>query len=333
VHRRNRFRSEFWSVVCLLLPLAGVGAGARTVESLLADLKLSGIEVIYSSELLTPGLMAPAALSGNSALQRAIEALAANGLDLQPIDAHHYAVVRKVAAAKPVAPPADAPLEEVSVYASRFSISGRNLSEPQHLSSADIETVPGGNDDALRALRTLPGLATNASARPYIRGSLTEDVLFRYDGVTLLDPFHLKDFQSLISAIDPAAIDHMQVFSGGFPVQFGTRAGGVIDVSAPERPSGYENRVALSLISGGVSSLGRSDSLPLDWFAALRRSTLDLLEPIENDIGKPTFSDSLGRLRWNTGNGAWTVGWLLLDDQLELGTAKDEEIAHARYRD
>ena len=32
-------------------------------------------------------------------------------------------------------------------------------------------------------------------------------MLVRYDGITLLDPFHLKNFQSLISAIDPAGVD------------------------------------------------------------------------------------------------------------------------------
>ena len=49
----------------------------------------------------------------------------------------------------------------------------------------------------------------------------------------LLDPFHLKNFQSLISAIDPAAIESIEVFSGGFPVQYGQRSGGVIDITAP----------------------------------------------------------------------------------------------------
>ena len=58
-------------------------------------------------------------------------------------------------------------------------------------------------------------------------------MLVRYDGITLLDPFHLKNFQSLISAIDPAGIERIEVFSGGFPVRYGTRSGGVIDITPP----------------------------------------------------------------------------------------------------
>jgi outer membrane receptor protein involved in Fe transport len=207
------------------------------------------------------------------------------------------------------------------------------IAEPRDLSASDIERVPGSHDDALRSLKSLPGLASNASGRPFIRGSLADDVLFRYDGITLLDPFHLKNFQSLISAIDPAAVERIDVFSGGFPVRYGTRSGGVIDVSAPQRAEGYENRMAISLISAGASSIGHAADLPLDWLVAIRRSTLDLLDPIVDGFGQPQFSDSLGRLRWSTEHGAWTAGWLLLDDRIELDRGDADETAKARYRD
>ena len=223
-------------------------------------------------------------------------------------------------------------MDEVSVYASRYAIDG-GLAEPREMSPTDIERVPGSHDDALRALHSLPGIASNASARPYIRGSLSEDVLVRYDGIPLLDPFHLKNFQSLISAIDPAGIESIEVFSGGFPVQYGTRSGGVIDVTAPSYAQGHEFRASASLISAGVSSIGKAENLPIEWLGAIRHSVLDSIEQVEDALGKPEFSDTLGRLRYVTENGAWTVGWLLLDDRLELGQEDDEEQATARYRD
>src|SRR4030095_16987252 len=58
-----------------------------------------------------------------------------------------------------------------------------------------------------------------------------------------------------------------------------------------------------------------------------------IFAPVEDGFGKPEFGDTLGRLRWTTDNGAWTAGWLLLDDQLELGALDDEAAATARYRD
>jgi outer membrane receptor protein involved in Fe transport len=300
------------------------------VDSLLQDLRRLGIEVIYSSELVPPGLIERQPRSELALLERAKRALADHGLQLRALALDKYVVV-----AAPPAQPAEPlmePMDEISVYASHYAISG-SLGQAQQLTGTDLATVPGSHDDAIHAVRSLPGIVSNASGRPYIRGSLSEDILVRYDGISLVDPFHLKNFQSLISAIDPSVIDSIEVFSGGFPIQYGGRSGGVIDIAAPSFAAGHEHRASLSLISGGVSSVGRSESLPLEWLGSLRRSTLDLLAPVEDDFGKPQFSDSLGRLRWSTEKGAWTVGWLLLDDRLELSTPDDGEAATARYRD
>ena len=294
-------------------------------------LRQSGVDVIYSSELVPPSLPAPAPGAGETPLQRALGALAAHGLTLREMGPNTYVVVRAAARVEDIGP-LEEPLDEVSVYASRYAIAA-GLAEPQDVSVSDIERVPGSHDDALRALHSLPGLATNASARPYIRGSLSEDVLVRYDGIPLLDPYHLKNFQSLISAIDPAGIERIEVFSGGFPVQYGTRSGGVIDVTAPSYPGGYELRANASLISAGLSTIGKADDLPLEWLGAIRHSVVDMIDPVEDSLGKPAFSDSLGRLRYVTEDGAWTLGWLLLDDRLELGSTDDDEQATARYRD
>jgi len=287
------------------------------------------VDVIYSSELVRPAMVATPARPGDTPMQHAVEALAAHGLALRAMGANTYVVVR---APTPDTVISDEPLDEVSVYASRYAIAA-GLAEPREVELIDIERVPGSHDDALRVLHSLPGIVSNASARPYIRGSLSEDVLVRYDGIPLLDPFHLKNFQSLISAIDPAGIERIEVFSGGFPVQYGTRSGGVIDVTAPSYAQGHEFRASASLISAGVSSIGKAENLPIEWLGAIRHSVLDSIEQVEDALGKPEFSDTLGRLRYVTAKGAWTVGWLLLDDRLELGQEDDVEQATARYRD
>ena len=247
------------------------GGAARSI-SLLQELKSAGIDVIYNSTIVPPDLRASMDDLPSDPLRAASAALAAHGLELRQIAPRHYVVVRVAVAPASAAPTREPILAEVSVYASRFAIDGRSLAEPTVLSGPEINLVPGTHDDALRALKALPGLASNVSARPYIRGSLSQDVLFRYDGMTLLDPYHLKNFQSLVSAIDPAAIDGIEVFSSGFPVQYGTRSGGVISMTAPTVPAGYENRIGASAISAGASTLGRADRLPLEWFGAIRRT-------------------------------------------------------------
>lgn len=307
-------------------------ATPRTVEAVLQALRSGGIDVIYSSSLVPPDLVAPDSATHADPLTAARQALAHHGLELRQIGPGRF-VVAKAPDPSPALPVQDEEMREISVYASRYAIDAGSVVEPLSLQGSDIDSIPGTHDDALRALKALPGLASNVSARPYIRGSLSNDVLVRYDGITLLDPYHLKNFQSLISAIDPAAVDGIEVFSGGFPARYGTRSGGVINFSAPSAGSGHENRIAASLISAGVSSIGAAEDLPLEWFGAVRRSTLDLLEPVKKGLGTPQFADSLGRLRWRTQKGAWTAGWLSLDDRLALGVPGDAELADARSRD
>ena len=315
---------------------------SRTVDDVLQALRATGADVLYSSDLVRADLAAPPPHGDATPLQQAREALAAHGLALREISPDRYVVTRGNGPVPTAAePPAsgdprlveDAPLTSVSVYASRYAIEGRTVGEPRLLAPTDLEMVPGSQDDALRALRAVPGLATSVSARPYIRGSLSEDALIRFDGVTLLDPFHLKNFQSLISAIDPAAVDRLEIYSSGFPVRYGTRSGGVIDITPRSRSLGYENSVSLSLLTAGVASVGRSERWPLEWLATARRSTVDLvLEPLGADVGRPEFVDTLGRLRWSPNDrSAWTIGWLLLDDRIQLKA--EQEQASASYRD
>jgi outer membrane receptor protein involved in Fe transport len=334
-----RRRGTRFPLVIILLLLGAQAAGqaassARSVDSLLQDLRRTGVDILYSSELVPSGLAERQPRPDSPPLERARLALADHGLELRAITPDRLVVVARPPPLPEPVPAPEEPMDEVSVYASRYAI-GADLGGSQRLSATDIELVPGSHDDALRAVRSLPGIASNASGRPYIRGSLSEDILVQYDGITLIDPFHFKNFQSLISAIDPAVIDSVEVFSGGFPVQYGRRSGGVIDIAAPSVSSGYEHRASLSLLTAGISSIGRSESLPLEWVMSLRRSTLDMIDPVEDAFGTPQFGDSLGRVRWITDNGSWTAGWLLLDDRLRLGDAEegDEETATARYRD
>ena len=224
----------------------GAQTAAPAVVELLADLRSRGIEILYSSDLVTPQMRVTAPLHGDDPLARAREALAQYGLTLRDVRSHSYLVTRASPASAPpppvtvVSPPRDPALDEISVYASRYTFGSGATAEPQVLPNSYIEQVPGGHDDAMRAARLLPGVVSNGSARPYIRGSSLDDVLVQFDGVALAAPYHLKDFQSPVSAFDNAVIDRVDIYSGGYPVRYGTRSGGVIDITPPSVSSGSE---------------------------------------------------------------------------------------------
>ena len=158
--------------------------------NLLEALRAQGINVIYSSDLVTPDLQAPSLPDNLSPLQRAEQALAAHGLTLRQIGPGRYAVTQSPA--RPPAtppprtdgpaspPPAQVEPQEVSVYASRYDLRADDIAEPRMLTQTQIEQVPGSQDDALRAARIIPGVVSNLSTRPYIRGSFVDDVLVHH---------------------------------------------------------------------------------------------------------------------------------------------------------
>ena len=334
--------------VALIASLAAArsfaAAPAESVVSVLEALRAQGINVIYSSDLVPADMRAPALPADLTPLARAEAALAANGLVLRQIGPARYAVTQ--AAPRPPPPPPAVPAppparvdpppqQEVSVYASRYDLRTDDIGEPHLLTQTQIEQVPGGQDDALRAARIIPGVVSNLSTRPYIRGSFVDDVLVQFDGVPLADPFHLKNFQSLISAFDPAAVKRIEVYSGGFPVSYGTRSGGVIDVEPRTLTSGYEHAFGASLLAYDAATTGRAESLPIDWLATVRHSVPDIvLKPVNGHEGEPQFLDTLGRVRWRNDDGsAWTLGWLLLEDHIDLSTSAMDESTTAHYRD
>jgi hypothetical protein len=332
--------------LCLWLAAARAQSATDSVADLLAALRRSGVDVIYSTDLVTPSMVLRAPLHSLTPIERASEALTSYGLILQSIGANRYVVTRSpratsapTHAAPPVAtvlPDQPGALEEISVYASQYTLGEGATGEPKSFSSTEIDRIPGDHDNALRATRLLPGVASSGSSRAYIRGSSLDDVLVEFDGVALSDPFHMRDFQSLLSAFDTAAISRMDLYSAGFPARYGTRSGAVIDITPRSLSSGYEFTVGGSRLSYEASSVGNAGQWPFDWLATVRNSAPEVAERPGNGrtLGAPQFTESVGRLRWHPGaDSAWTLGWLLLDDRTSLATIRAEETSTARYRD
>ncbi len=79
------------------------------------------------------------------------------------------------------------------------------------------------------------------SARPYIRGGAPNEVAVLFDGVRLVEPYHLRDFQSVFSAIDERIVDHVAVHAGGFSAEYGDALSGLMVVE-PREPHDARER-------------------------------------------------------------------------------------------
>jgi outer membrane receptor protein involved in Fe transport len=154
----------------------------------------------------------------------------------------------------------------------------------------------------------LPGVTSNdASAEFNVRGSLTREVRYEIDGLEIFEPYHLKDYQGIFSIIDPEMLGGVDLFTGGFPVEYGDRSAGVLDLETFS-PDGNAYEVGLSLLNAWGSMSGRWDGG--SYFASARRGWFDIVldivgdEEEENEIRRgsgPTYWDVLSKVSFDLG--------------------------------
>jgi len=308
----------------------------------LEELRRSGLEVIFSSALVGAQLTVNVDPGTGTPEEIARRILAPYGLGLEAVRAQNAqpelfsvvslppkpAVPPPAEAGKPVTPaakPPEAPSSqsaEVDVYASRYGVDQTQMG-PQpstDISRQSLEAMPGLFQDAMRAARYLPGVATSAiSVRPHIRGGREDEVATYFDGVPLFEPYHYKDIQGLLGSLDPETISRMDFFSGVFPARFGNRLSGVLDMQ-PRTWDG-ENYYALSqsVLFSEALTQGKLSSSPLQWLGAVRIGVVDfisdLLDRTEVD---PDFLDALGRVQYDLSDEmSVAAGYLVLDDDLK----------------
>jgi outer membrane receptor protein involved in Fe transport len=233
----------------------------------------------------------------------------------------------------------DAPvphIDEIIVQASLYKLGQSPEPSVNVITGAELQAWPGLGEDSLRAVERLPGaVAADYTAKSNIRGGENDETLVRFDGLRLYNPFHLKDFQNVFSAIDPGLVRQMDVSTGGFPARYGNRMSGVIDlqtVRPAEQPYG---EVSLSLFNAAALGSGSLFGGDGDWLLSARRGNLDLMfELLASDLGSPTYTEIYGRLERRVGDG-WAVSgnFLILDDEIELTDQDAEETARADYED
>lgn len=171
-------------------------------------------------------------------------------------------------------------LERVVVCASRYELLAATRGMSQYLPVERIESLPDLGDDPLRAVARLPGTASNGiTAKAHLRGGARDETLVLFDDLRLRDPFHLKDFQSIFSAVDPAIIGGMEICTGALPPRYGDRLSGAIAISSLVPPVRPRHEASLSLFNSSLMSAGSMDDGRVEWAGAIRRGNLDSLGP------------------------------------------------------
>ncbi len=227
-------------------------------------------------------------------------------------------------------------LESLVVNASRYDLAEARSASVNFLPVEQIENLPDIGDDPLRSMARLPGTATGGfTGKSNFRGGEQDEMLIRYDGLRLRNPYHLKDFQSIFSAIDPAIISGMNVYTGAAPPRFGDRLSAVIDIEPLEMPLAPYHEASQSLYNTSLMSAGSLDDGRVDWVFAGRRGNLDLvLDLIDSSIGNPSYAEGFARFGVQVTDTLRVTGnALIFDDNIRLSDSDEEEKAKASYTD
>jgi outer membrane receptor protein involved in Fe transport len=331
----------------ILLALLATGAQAAVgrgmpVEDLLESLRAGGVELLYSSDLIKPWMRVghePRAVEPQALLA---EVLAPFGIAVVRGPQDTLMLVREASRAPRHAlpgserSPAPAPIEAVIVSASHYHFGDEPALAPTVLSAAELDVMPDLGDDPVRALARLPGVASqDFSSRVNVRGGTVEETLFRFDDLRLYNPYHLKDFFGVFSSIDPAIVSDIRVYTGGFPVVFGDRSSGVVDI-APRLPGGsLHGQVVLSAMTAGAMLDGAYADGAGDWAVAARRGNLDLFfDVVDSPLGEPEYYDAYAHAGRRVNDWlAVSANWLQFDDQVLAYDSDAEEEARAEYED
>ncbi|MBF8292497.1 MAG: hypothetical protein HW392_1324 [Steroidobacteraceae bacterium] len=314
----------------------------QTVEQALEQLRERGFAIFYSSDLVKPWMRIEREPVATEARALLTEILAPHGITVTDGPDGALVLVREMqrgprrAAPGTVHSPAPTPLDTVIVSASTYLFGGDTPLSTAIFNADDLEMLPEIGEDPLRAVSRLPGVARqDYSSRVHLRGGTDEETLVRFDDLRLYDPFHFKDFYGIFSSIDPGIVSDIRVYTGGFPVTFGDRSSGVVEV-APRLPGRqFHGQAVFSLFTAGISADGSYNDGTGDWAVAARRSNMSLFFDLANQsLGEPDYHDLYAHVGHRVNDQfALSANALTFVDQIVASDTDQEENARAEYRD
>ncbi len=150
------------------------------------------------------------------------------------------------------------------------------------LSQKQIKLLPstGGAPDIAQYLSVIPGIifTGDQGGRLYIRGGAPVQNKILLDGMTIYNAFHSIGFYSVF---ETAAINNVEVLTGGFDARYGGRISAVVDISMRsgnrKRFSGLVSASpfqAKALLEGPIIPLSEDNKTSLSYLITAKKSLL-----------------------------------------------------------
>ena len=273
--------------------------------------------VAYSTAVVSPEWLVTVEPTASTAMKKILEILSPYNLTLEVV-AGEFVVVRMPESEPDAERTVDADtgsnsIENITVLASRYKVSGETPGSKFEFDQQSIENMPDVGSDPIRMTQRLPGTASSgASARAHFRGGELNEVAIILNGEKLFDPFHVRDYQNIFSTIDARAIDGVEVFTGGFPAKFGDRMSGVVVLESMDPSVSRHTEIGISVFNTSFLLSGSHDESR--WLFSARRGNLDLV--IDQKLGKPSYYDVFLQFEFALGNNTTVSANALFADDL-----------------
>lgn len=173
-------------------------------------------------------------------------------------------------------------LQDVEVSADRQERETKVLTGVVSINPKEIEQFSvGGDADIIKAVQVLPGVVTTGDqgGQLYIRGGAPIQNLITLDGMIIYNPFHSIGF---FSVFDPDIVQSVDVYTGGFGAEYGSRNSAVMDIrtrvadrkkfSGKVSASTYTSKILLETPLGSRNERGQA---PASFMVSAKTSYLE----------------------------------------------------------
>ncbi len=310
----------FKSLIWLLLPLS-VMAQKGTVRGIVYD-KENGDPVIFSNVVIE-GTTFGAATDLNGLFT--IPNVPPGNYNIISFSLEHDTVILpaeikagKITTVTFYSPKKTVKINEVEISAEREEAKTEVKVSTISITTKQITRIPtvGGEPDLAQYLQVLPGVVSTGDqgGQLYIRGGSPIQTKVLLDGLTIYNPFHSI---GLFSVFETDIIKNVDVYTGGFPAQYGQRISSIVDIKTRD---GNKKRIAgkvsaspfltKAILEGPIikqKDNGNSLSFILSAKNSFLNRTSKTLYPYvnEGDNGIPfSFNDYYGKVSFNTTGGS-----------------------------
>jgi TonB family protein len=130
-------------------------------------------------------------------------------------------------------------------------VSGSREPLRHQLGSAEIRDMLGAFGDPFRAIEALPGVVPMASGLPYfyVRGAPPGNVGYFFDGIPVPYLYH---FAAGPGVLNPAFVDHVDLYPGAYPSRYGRFAGAVVSGEMANPSDRLRGEGSIRLVDSGA---------------------------------------------------------------------------------